>query len=166
MTYKSPNPAGPNAVVGSAPIALSNLIPSLKPAKTSAAFRLSPPILFLRPSTNPHARATVFLKAPHSSAPSGSSAGVSTKELVDSLSATLSAIALSWHATSAVVITPLATSGAIVGPVITTSELDLFAFSSLFDIALEIIPEPPSSSGAKPFAKSISKCEGRKCGIN
>ena len=166
VTYRSPIPAGPNAVSGSAPIFSRSPIPSLYPERTRAALRLSPPIVSLSPSTSPHASATQFLYAPHSSAPVGSSAGVRISESVERRSAILSAIRMSWQATRAFVITPRATSGAMVGPVITTTWFDNPASDSLLSIASEIIPEPPSSDGARPFARSTSRWEGLRLGMS
>ena len=64
-------------------------------------------------------------------------------------------------ATSAVVITPPAASGAIVGPVTTASGLALLAASNFSCIASEISRLP----GARPLAKSIKTCPGRKWGM-
>ena len=154
VTYRSPIPAGPKAVEPSAPIASRSLIPSLNPVRTRAALRLSPPMVSFRPSTRPQANATQFLYAPQSSAPLGSFAGVRTSVSVDRRSASLTATLLSWQATTALVITPLATSGAMVGPVMTMTGFDLPDSSSLLSMASEIRPEPPSSAGARPLARS------------
>ena len=110
-------------------------------------------MLSLNPSTKPQANATVFLYAPHNSAPIGSTAGVSTSVPVDNLSETRSATDLSWQATKALVSTPLATSGAIVGPVITTTGLFFPALDNFFSKTSEINLES-SVSGANPLAKS------------
>ena len=91
VTYKSPKPAGPSDVSSLAPSKINNFLPSAKPIGTNAAFRLSPPMPSRNPSTIPQARAIVFLKAPHNSAPTGSSAALRTRESVDNLLATLSA---------------------------------------------------------------------------
>ena len=62
VTYKSPNPAGPNATSARAPNCGRSRHPSRNPALNIAALRLSPPKVpvFLRPSTRPQARATTF----------------------------------------------------------------------------------------------------------
>ena len=154
VTYKSPNPAGPNPVSGLAPIIGSSRCPSANPTVMSAALRLSPPMLSRNPSTTPQERATVFLNAPHNSQPTESSLGTSTIESVERRSAILVATEISCPATIAVVITPRATSGAMVGPVRTTTELERPAFAIFDSIASEIRPEPPSSGGASPLARS------------
>ena len=73
----APEAAGPNATSARAPSKGNRMQPSLNPALKIAAFKLSPPSvpIVFNPSTSPHARATTFLNAPQSSAPSGSEAG-------------------------------------------------------------------------------------------
>ena len=136
----------------------------MKPDCTSAAFRLSPPMDPLSPSTRPQARATVFLYAPQSSAPTGSSADVRISVLVERRCAILLATESSSHATRALVITPLATSGAIVGPVRTKTGFDLLTARSRCSIAFDIIPSSLASSGARPLARSKITCEGLRPG--